>query len=79
MGSTLAGTGHRQPARRHRRWRTAGGHRLAALVSSMRFIEFDAAASSNNTVRVMARNISPATFHLGSATLSVQVTKRQVP
>ena len=51
----------------------------AALASSTRFIEVDAAAWSNNTVRVMARNISPATFDLGSATLSVQVRKRNVP
>lgn len=50
----------------------------AALVSSTRFIELDAAAWSNNTVRVMARNISRATFDLGSATLSVQVTKRRL-
>jgi hypothetical protein len=52
----------------------------AALASPTRFIELDAATWSNNTVRVMARNISPtATFDLGAATLSVQVTKRRVP
>ena len=51
----------------------------AALASPTRFIELDAAAWSNNTVQVMARNISPATFDLGAATLSVQVTKRRVP
>ena len=51
----------------------------AALASSTRFIELDAAAWSNNTVRVMARNISPATFDLGAATLSVQVSKRRAP
>jgi hypothetical protein len=51
----------------------------AALASSTRFIELDAGAWSNNTVRVVARNISPATFDLGAATLSVQVTKRRVP
>ena len=51
----------------------------AALASSTRFIELDAAAWSNNTVRVIARNISPATFDLGAATLSVQVTKRRLP
>jgi hypothetical protein len=34
---------------------------------------------SNNTVRVMARNISGATFDLAAATLSVVVTKRRVP
>ncbi|MBR0648754.1 hypothetical protein GXW78_03715 [Roseomonas terrae] len=43
----------------------------AALASSTRFIELDAAAWSNNTACVMARNISPAIFDLGSATLSV--------
>ena len=51
----------------------------AALASSTRFVEFDATAWSNNTVRVMARNISPgATFDLGPATLSLAVTKRRV-
>jgi hypothetical protein len=53
---------------------------IAALASSTRFIELDAFAWTNNTVRVMARNISPgATFDLGPATLSVAVTKRRVP
>jgi len=47
-----------------------------ALTSSMRFIEFDVATWSNNTV--IARNISPATLDLGSAALSVQVTKRRI-
>jgi hypothetical protein len=52
----------------------------AALASSTRFIELDATAWSNNTVRVVARNISPsATFDLGAATLSVAVRKRRVP
>jgi hypothetical protein len=52
----------------------------AALASSTHFIELDAVAWSNNSVRVMARNISPtATFDLGAATLSVQVIKRRVP
>ena len=55
-----------------------GGLAYAALTSSMRFIEFDVATWSNNTVRVIARNISPATLDLGSATLSVQVTKRRI-
>ena len=51
----------------------------AVLASSTRFIELDA-AWTNNTVRVMARNISPtATSDLGPATLSVQVTKRRIP
>jgi hypothetical protein len=52
----------------------------AALASSTRFVELDATAWTNNTVRVMARNISPsATFDLAAATLSVQVTKRRIP
>ena len=52
----------------------------AALASSTRFIELDAAAWTNNTVRVMARNISPgATFDLAAATLSVAATKRRIP
>ena len=50
----------------------------AALASSKRFIELDAVAWSNNVVRVMARNISTATFDLAAATLSVRVAKRRV-
>jgi hypothetical protein len=57
----------------------AGDLAHASLVSSTRFIELDAATWSNNTVRVMARNISPATFDLGAATLSVAVRKRSLP
>jgi hypothetical protein len=50
----------------------------AALASSTRFIELDATAWTTNTVRVMARNISPsATFDLVASTLTV--TKRQFP
>jgi hypothetical protein len=56
-----------------------GDRAEAALASSTRLIELDAAAWSNNTVRVMARNILPAaTFDLGPVTLSVAVTKRRV-
>lgn len=51
----------------------------ASLVSSTRFIDLDAAVWSNNTARVMARNISGATFDLAAVTLSVGVTKRRVP
>jgi hypothetical protein len=52
----------------------------AALTSSTRFIELDAAAWTTNTVRVMARNMSPSvTFELGPATLSMAVTKRRIP
>jgi len=57
----------------------AGDLAGASLVSSTRFIEIHAAVWSNNTVRVMARNISGATFDLAAATLSVQVVKRRVP
>jgi len=57
----------------------AGDLAQASLVSSTRFIEIHAAVWSNNTVRVLARNISGATFDLAAATLSVGVTKRRVP
>ncbi len=57
----------------------AGDLAQASLVSSTRFIELDAAVWSNNTVRVMARNISAATFDLAAVTLSVGVVKRRVP
>jgi len=52
----------------------AGDLASASLVSSTRFIELDAAVWSNNTVRVMARNISAATFDLAAATLAVTAT-----
>ena len=51
----------------------------ASLASSTRFVALDATAWSNNPVRVLARNISGAAFDLGSATLSVAVTKRRIP
>jgi len=57
----------------------AGDLASASLVSSTRFIELNAAVWSNNTVRVMARNISAATFDLAAATLSVGVVKRRAP
>ena len=57
----------------------AGDLAQASLVSSTRFIEFDAAVCSNNTVRVMAPNISAAMFALAAATLSVGVVNRSVP
>jgi len=56
----------------------AGDLATSSLVSSRRFIELDAAVWSNNTVRVMARNISGETFDLAAA-LSVGVTKRRAP
>jgi hypothetical protein len=47
----------------------------AAVASPTRFIELDAAAWTNNTIRMMAQNISPsATFDPDPATLSVAVT-----
>jgi hypothetical protein len=51
----------------------------ASLATSSRFIELDAHVWSNNTVRVMARNISNTTIDLGPATLSVKADKRRVP
>jgi hypothetical protein len=57
----------------------AGDLAAASLVSSKRFIELDAVVWSNNTVGVMDRNISPATFGLAARTLSVGVAKRRVP
>jgi len=51
----------------------------ASLASSTRFVEIDVFAWSTNTVRVMARNNSGSAFDLGTATLSVAVTKRRIP
>jgi hypothetical protein len=56
-----------------------GDRAEASLASSTRFIELDATAWSNNTVRVLARNVSGSTFDLGAATLSAAVTKRRIP
>ena len=56
-----------------------GDRAEASLASSTRFIELQAFVWSNNTVRVLARNISGASFDLGAATLSVAVTKRRIP
>jgi hypothetical protein len=47
-----------------------GDRAEASVASSTRLIELDAFAWSNNTVRVMARNISGASFDLGGAMLS---------
>jgi hypothetical protein len=51
----------------------------ALLVASSRFFELDATAWSNNTVRMLTRNVSNTTIDLGAATLSVQGTKRRAP
>jgi hypothetical protein len=56
-----------------------GGRAEASLASSARFIELDTFAWGNNTIRVMARNVSGGAFDLGAATLSVAVTKRRIP
>ena len=50
-----------------------------SLASHTRFIHLDAFTWTNNTVRVMARNISGAAFALSAATLSVAATKRRIP
>jgi hypothetical protein len=51
----------------------------ASVVLLTRFSECDVTVWSNDTVQVMARNISAATFDLAATTLSVGVTKRRVP
>ena len=56
-----------------------GDRAEASLASSTRFVELDALVWSNNTVRVLARNVSGSSFDLGAAILSVQVAKRRVP
>ena len=56
-----------------------GDRAEASLGSSTRFIELDEFVWSNNTVRVMARNVSGGAFDLGAATLSVTATKRRIP
>jgi hypothetical protein len=39
----------------------------------------EAIMPGNNTVRVLARNVSGGAFDLGAATLSVAATKRRIP
>ena len=46
-----------------------GDRAEAPLAPSTSFVELDAAARSNNTVRVLARNGSGGAFGLGAATL----------
>ena len=50
----------------------------ASLATSSRFFELDATAWSNNTVRMLARNVSNTTIDVGPATLSLQVTNLRV-
>jgi hypothetical protein len=56
----------------------AGDLARTSLVPSPQFSELDAAVWANNTARVMARNISGATFDLAAATLSAGIAKRRV-
>jgi resolvase-like protein len=51
----------------------------ASPATSSRFFELDVAAWSNNTVRVLARNVSDTTIDLAAAMLSVHVAKRRMP
>ena len=57
----------------------AGDLAQASLMSLTRFIDLTAFAWTNNTVRIMARNILGATFDLAEATLSVGVMKWSAP
>jgi hypothetical protein len=67
-------------ARRHRhRGARVGDLAQTSLATSSRFFELDATAWSNNTVRVLARNVSNTPIDLAAATLSVQVAKRRIP
>ena len=75
----VAGRRRRAPGRRRGPGARQGDRAEASLASSTRFIELDAFARTNNTVRVLARNVSGAAFDLGAATLSVAVTERQIP
>ena len=56
-----------------------GDRAEASLASSTPFIGLDAFTWSNNTVGVLARNVSGSTFDLGAATLSAAVTERRIP
>jgi hypothetical protein len=61
------GTAHLADVTVTGRWQ--GDLASAALASSTRLVELDTTAWTINTVRVMARNISPsAAFDLGAAT-----------
>jgi hypothetical protein len=58
---------------------SAGNLATAALVSSTRPIELNGKVWSNNTVWVIAQNISATTLDLTAATLSMGEAKRRVP
>ena len=51
----------------------------ASLATSSRFVQVAGHVWSNNTVRVVARNVSGFSVDLPSATLAVEVRKRRVP
>ena len=76
----VAGRRRRAPGRR-RRWPAPGRATAPRRRSPPRRASSSSTpfAWSNNTVRVLARNISGAAFDLGAATLSVAVTKRRIP
>jgi hypothetical protein len=58
--------------------RRVGDRADAAWASSTLFIETEATACTNNTVRAMAGNTSPgATFGFTAATFSVEARKRR--
>ena len=70
-----AGTACRWPQGRSGWWRGREGFTSPRRHSLIK--QLDAAVWSNNTVRVMARNISAVTVDLAAATLSVEATKRK--
>jgi hypothetical protein len=72
-------SGDRADRRHGERGARPGDIASASLSTSSRLFELDAHVWNINTVRVMARNISGATFDLAAAALSVGVTKRRVP
>lgn len=49
-----------------------GQTELAALMSSTRFVKLDAMAWTNNTMRVVARNIPGAASDLAALTVAVR-------
>jgi hypothetical protein len=56
-----------------------GDHVAVSLATSSRFVQVAGHVWSNNTVRVVARNVSGFSVDLPAATLSVEVRKRSVP
>jgi hypothetical protein len=56
-----------------------GDHCNASLATSSRFIQVAGHVWSNNTVRIVARNVSGFSVDLSPVTLSVEVRKRDVP